>query len=136
MLRREEEDTRDVREFIDWVKGSQNREIRRIAGLLGPTDGPVAEAELGPIEREDFLMALKKKTSKTGEESRYQGTVLGIPAEVTAIKIEGGPSESINDWNEQTRKRAVKLDAIAQKGDSVSKNGLGLGQGDVTMGNG
>lgn len=45
-----------------------------------------------------FLTALKKKHSKTGEESRYQGTVLGIPAEEKPLIIEGGPVESIQEW--------------------------------------
>ena len=46
-----------------------------------------------------FATALKKKHSKTGEESRYQGTALGIPAEEKAVIIEGGPLESLQDWN-------------------------------------
>jgi transcription initiation factor TFIID subunit 3 len=49
------------------------------------------------------LIALKKKHSKTGEESRYQGTVLGIKAENKAVKIEGGHAESIQAWEAQLR---------------------------------
>lgn len=50
-----------------------------------------------------LCIALKKKHSKTGEESRYQGTVLGIPAEDKSIIIEGGPFESIQAWGAKNR---------------------------------
>lgn len=136
MLKREEEDTSDIREFINWIKGPQNREISRVAGLLGPAEDSATEVELGQIERDDFLMALKKKTSKTGEESRYQGTVLGIPPEVAPIKIEGGPAESIRGWNEQVRKRIAKLDVISYgKGGGVN-GGLSSVQEDTSMNEG
>lgn len=46
---------------------------------------------------------LKKKHSKTGEESRYQGTVLGIKAEDKLVKIEGGGFESIQAWEARLR---------------------------------
>lgn len=46
---------------------------------------------------------LKKKHSKTGEESRFQGTVLGIPAEGKPVIIEGGPFESIQAWEAMMR---------------------------------
>jgi len=58
------------------------------------------------------LSALKKKHSKTGEESRFQGTVLGKPAEDREIKIEGGPVESIEAWQDGIRQRSLKLDGI------------------------
>ena len=41
--RREAHDTADVTAFIDWVKGDQNREIRRIAGVLKPAQPTAAE---------------------------------------------------------------------------------------------
>jgi transcription initiation factor TFIID subunit 3 len=49
-----------------------------------------------------------KKHSKTGVESRFQGTVLGVPAEPRTVKIEGGGAESIQEWNRRTRERAAK----------------------------
>jgi len=49
-----------------------------------------------------------KKHSKTGVESRFQGTVLGVPAEPKTIKIEGGGAESIEEWCRRTRERAAK----------------------------
>ena len=49
-----------------------------------------------------------KKHSKTGVESRFQGTVLGLPAEPKPIRIEGGPVESIDEWCTKTREKAAK----------------------------
>jgi len=50
-----------------------------------------------------------KKHSKTGVDSRYQGTILGKPAELRPVKIEGGPVESIDEWCRKTRERAAKV---------------------------
>lgn len=47
---------------------------------------------------------MKKKHSKTGEESRFQGTVLGKDAEPHRVVIEGG-AESIQEWAAQHRSR-------------------------------
>ena len=99
--RRAEEDTRDVREFIQWIMSDQNKEIRRVAGVL-PEVGPG-----GTVAGEDYLTAMKKKHSKTGEESRYQGTVLGIPAEDRPVKIEGGPVESLQEWQQKLRDKIL-----------------------------
>lgn len=49
-----------------------------------------------------------KKHSKTGVESRFQGTVLGIPSEIRPVKIEGGGPDSIEEWNRRTREKALK----------------------------
>jgi transcription initiation factor TFIID subunit 3 len=49
-----------------------------------------------------------KKHSKTGVESRYQGTVLGVPSEPKTVKIEGGGAESIEEWCRRTREKAAK----------------------------
>lgn len=45
-----------------------------------------------------IALALKKKHNKTGESSRFQGTVLGSSVEEKAVRIEGGPAESLHDW--------------------------------------
>jgi transcription initiation factor TFIID subunit 3 len=50
-----------------------------------------------------------KKHSKTGVESRFQGTVLGVPSEPKTVKIEGGGAESIEEWCRKTRERAAKV---------------------------
>ncbi|KAL1955902.1 hypothetical protein VTO42DRAFT_7975 [Malbranchea cinnamomea] len=94
---RGEEDMRGLDAFIAWAQGPVNREIRRVAGLL-PSEGDTVDEE--SLEKEDFLSVLKKKHSKTGEESRFQGTVLGKDAEPRRIIIEGGV-ESIQEWAEQ-----------------------------------
>ena len=48
-----EEDMRGLENFLDWVKGNANKEIRRIAGLAS-TEGEVVDVQaLG--QREDFL---------------------------------------------------------------------------------
>ncbi|KAB8356619.1 hypothetical protein FH972_024197 [Carpinus fangiana] len=103
--RRDEEDTRDVREFIDWVAGPVNGEIRRIAGML-VTDTDVAIAGDEPVVKDDYLAALKKKHSKTGDGARYAGTVLGRAAEhdAQALRIEGGPI-SLTDWRSELKQR-------------------------------
>jgi transcription initiation factor TFIID subunit 3 len=50
-----------------------------------------------------------KKHSKTGVESRFQGTVLGHPSDPKPIRIEGGPADSIHEWCLKTRERAARL---------------------------
>jgi hypothetical protein len=47
-----------------------------------------------------------KKHSKTGVEARFQGTVLGHPADPKPTKIEGGPAESLDEWCKMARERA------------------------------
>ncbi|MCJ1379738.1 hypothetical protein MMC17_002841 [Xylographa soralifera] len=99
---REEEDARGMDAFLKWMTGDESQEIRRIAGMAG-SEGDV-DVEVGS-EREDFLTALKKKHSKTGEESRFQGTVLGKGADVKPVRLEGGHTESIEGWEAQLRDR-------------------------------
>jgi len=54
-----------------------------------------------------------KKHSKTGVESRFQGTVLGHLADSRPVKIEGGSADTIQEWCRKTRERAVKISAPA-----------------------
>ncbi|OJD32859.1 bromodomain associated domain protein [Diplodia corticola] len=123
--RRDLEDTADVREFIDWITGPANREIMRIAGLERDAaqggKGLDAAADANAV-KEDYLTSLKKKHSKTGEESRFQGTVLGIPADDRPIRIEGGPPESIHDWIKHTQEKAVA--AAKLESEKTAGNGL------------
>ncbi|EMD63255.1 hypothetical protein COCSADRAFT_120473 [Bipolaris sorokiniana ND90Pr] len=105
--RRDAEDTADITEFVEWVKGEQNKEIRRIAGTYKPVPTNPTE-QLDQEEMEDYLNTLMKKHSKTGVESRFQGTVLGVPAEPKSIKIEGGAADSIEEWCRKTREKAAK----------------------------
>jgi transcription initiation factor TFIID subunit 3 len=61
--RRDAEDTADVKEFIDWVRGDQNKEIQRIAGTLKPiiTDPTM---QLDQLEMEDYLNSMWSAVSK------------------------------------------------------------------------
>ncbi|KAK2748787.1 hypothetical protein FQN57_000368 [Myotisia sp. PD_48] len=96
-----EEDMRGLESFLAWFSGPVNKEIRRVAGFI-PGVGEVVDED--SLEKEDYLTALKKKHSKTGEESRFQGTVLGKSAEPHPIVIEGG-TESIQAWGKQIQSR-------------------------------
>ncbi|KAL8920163.1 MAG: hypothetical protein Q9208_006409 [Pyrenodesmia sp. 3 TL-2023] len=50
------EDMRGVGAFIKWMKGKENREIRRIAGLVD-TEGLLPGLD-APMEKEDFLTCM------------------------------------------------------------------------------
>ncbi|KAL8718386.1 MAG: hypothetical protein Q9225_004478 [Loekoesia sp. 1 TL-2023] len=103
-----EEDTRGVEAVIKWMQGEEHREIRRIAGLV-ETEASMPGLDI-PADKEDFLTALKKKHNKTGESSRFQGTALGTFAEEKPVRIEGGPSESLQDWAAQLKRQYPKED--------------------------
>jgi len=132
--RRDAEDTADVREFVDWIAGPANKEIRRIAGLLPDEQdiglGAVTRAadglgnEITAAVKDDYLTALKKKHSKTGEEARYAGTVLGRLAEDKgSVKIEGGP-ESLVAWSGELKRRREQMEeeaALTRKKTSMVK---------------
>ncbi|KAM5451178.1 hypothetical protein MaudCBS49596_003883 [Microsporum audouinii] len=96
-----EEDMRALEAFLSWFTGPVNTEIRRVCGFIAG-EGEVVDED--SLEKEDYLSALKKKHSKTGEESRFQGTVLGKDAEERPITIEGG-IESIKAWRMQIKSR-------------------------------
>jgi transcription initiation factor TFIID subunit 3 len=63
-----------------------------------------------------------KKHSKTGVDSRYQGTILGKPADVKPIKIEGGSVESIEEWCQKTREKTVKTQASAHEDHEMTNH--------------
>ncbi|KAL0938868.1 bromodomain associated protein [Colletotrichum truncatum] len=85
------EDIRGVEEFVKWFAGPRNKAIREAA--VG--DG---ELELG-----DYLNVLKKKHSKTGEDSKYHGTILGKGNDVGEVQVEGGDLPSIHTWRAKMR---------------------------------
>ena len=64
----------------------------------------------------DHILVLKKKHNKTGEESRYQGTIIGKPADDKLIRLDGGPFSSIQDWEANLREHdlAPVTDSIRQ----------------------
>ncbi|KAI9894200.1 MAG: hypothetical protein M1814_004054 [Vezdaea aestivalis] len=97
-----QEDLRGVTAFVDWCKSEQNLEIRRMAGMDSKDGSKVEVGGLGAGE--DFLAALKRKTGKTGDESRYVGTVLGDANEESLARtVEGGDVLSIHGWPDQVR---------------------------------
>ncbi|KAJ5698760.1 hypothetical protein N7462_000765 [Penicillium macrosclerotiorum] len=96
-----EEDLRGLESLLGWITGPAHREIRRIAGFV-PSEGDMVDPDA--IQKEDYLTALKKKHSKTGEESRYAGTVLGKSGEEHPVILEGG-APSIREWGAQVRSR-------------------------------
>jgi len=63
--RRDAEDTADVTAFIDWVRGDQHKEIRRVAGVLKPTQ-PSTTEQLDALEMEDYLSCALKVDRCTG----------------------------------------------------------------------
>ncbi|KAF2118584.1 hypothetical protein BDV96DRAFT_465856, partial [Lophiotrema nucula] len=106
---RDKEDTKDVRDFLDWICGNVNKEIMRVAGLQKSGFNQISQTEaLDAVEMEDYLTSLMKKHSKTGVEARFQGTVLGHPNEPHQIRIEGGPADSIEEWSRKAKERAIK----------------------------
>lgn len=62
-----EEDTRGMNAFLKWMMGEENKQIRRIAELLG-TEGEV-DIEAG-AEKEDYL------TSNSSRVCLYEGANL------------------------------------------------------------
>ena len=64
-------------------------------------------------------IVLKKKHSKTGEESRYQGTALGKAADDRPIRIEGGPAETLQDWNRYVKEH-LKTKSLERESASSS----------------
>ncbi|KAI9677896.1 MAG: hypothetical protein M1829_002393 [Trizodia sp. TS-e1964] len=95
------EDMRGVENFVQWFSSDACKEIRRIAGLLPPPGMPANF--VGMDKPEDYLTTLRKKHSKTGDEVKFQGTVIGIPAADRRIFVEGGDADSIAGWRESQR---------------------------------
>jgi len=46
---------------------------------------------------------LKKRQNKTGEDTRYQGSVLGKDAELQGVSIVGGPFTKISEWRKEAQ---------------------------------
>ncbi|KAJ5630244.1 uncharacterized protein N7484_010344 [Penicillium longicatenatum] len=122
-----EEDMRGLESLIGWITGPSHREIRRVAGFV-PSEGDMVDPD--SIEKEDYLTALKKKHSKTGEESRYAGTVLGKSAEEHPIIIEGG-APSIREWGQQVRSRAPTSPGSNSSGVSSAPSNMSDGAMEV-----
>ena len=102
--KREDEDTRDIRDFTRWYDSTQFREIKRVAAPETSSAMLPAVGVGGSVVRSaDFLTMLKKKHSKTGDDTRLQGTVLGRSADSKDLVVEGGPVQHIRDWRPRTK---------------------------------
>jgi len=53
-------------------------------------------------------IALKRKQTKTNDDTRYHGTILGKSAEIRPVVVEGGPVASISGWHEMLRQQKQK----------------------------
>lgn len=53
------------------------------------------------------VAGLKTKHNKTGDEVKYQGTILGRSAEGSEVQVEGGDVTSIEEWMLLHAKMAV-----------------------------
>ncbi|PNP50124.1 hypothetical protein THARTR1_09113 [Trichoderma harzianum] len=91
-----EEDMRGVEEFIEWFAGTRMKEMMEMGS--GDTESDAT----------DYLAALKKKHSKTGDDAKWQGTIFGKFNDGNEILVEGGPITSISEW---ISKRAPETDA-------------------------
>ena len=68
----------------------------------------------------DFFPALKQKHNKTGDDSRYQGTLLGKEADQQVITIVGGPVGSIHEWSEQLRSKTISPQLSSPASSGIS----------------
>ncbi|KAL2444377.1 hypothetical protein ABEF95_016470 [Exophiala dermatitidis] len=117
------EDLRGVQGFVNWAQGPVNKEIRRVAGFGDDTN--LEEIAAGLDDQEDYLSALKKKHSKTGEESRYQGTVLGKDPDVQSVTIVGGPAATIAEWTQNSLSASAANNSSAMgAGTSPATSGI------------
>ncbi|KAF2161785.1 hypothetical protein M409DRAFT_27842 [Zasmidium cellare ATCC 36951] len=116
--KRDDEDTRDVREFAKWYDSSQFREMKRVAGMTPDASavGGIPAVGVGGsvVHADDFLTTLKKKQGKAGDDSRLQGTVLGRTADDKELVVEGGPAQHIRDWKPKLEERSVNIQDGAQ----------------------
>ena len=110
--KREEEDGKDVKDFVRWFEAEQHREIRRIAGMV-PETGVTGAATVGVgggvVLAEDFLTTLKKRQYKGGDDGRLVGTVLGRGAEDKTVAVEGGPVQSLREWRPKLEERSANV---------------------------
>lgn len=111
------EDLRGVDSFVTWAQGPICKEIRRVAGLDGGESDNIADLAAGMDENEDYvtgkfyesvltcsllietIVAIKKKHSKTAEDSKFEGTMLGKDADLQPVSIAGGSIETLSQWN-------------------------------------
>jgi transcription initiation factor TFIID subunit 3 len=68
---------------------------------------------------------LKKKHITTEQDTRYNGTILGKPAEPRAIKVEGGDISSVKEWAERLKKPTQTTSIMSSRRPSSALSSLG-----------
>ncbi|KAL2212284.1 hypothetical protein CC79DRAFT_360437 [Sarocladium strictum] len=127
-----EEDLRGVEEFVKWFSGQRMKEMMAVGAGDGESDAT------------DYLNALKKKHSKTADDAKYQGTIIGRGLDAGEVQVEGGPETSIHDWilkrtgtprrDEEEEERLRDADAASPASSGLSSVGSRLGDdGDMDL---
>ncbi|KAH7319965.1 hypothetical protein B0I35DRAFT_478260 [Stachybotrys elegans] len=107
------EDVRGVEEFVRWFSGPRMKELME----FGIGDGE--------IDATDYLNALKKKHSKTADDSKYHGTIIGRGNDVGEVQVEGGVETSISEWMRNRFGPPPEAnDAEAQEGNDTALSPL------------
>lgn len=121
--RHPDDDTRGVDEFAAWFAGAKCRAIRDMV-VAGFGDGVVPAGSTineGEVVSADYLhgeylaslppslwrytpanapAALMSKHSKSAEESKFHGTILGKGTDIPAdVSVEGGDLASVSEWS-------------------------------------
>jgi transcription initiation factor TFIID subunit 3 len=126
--KRDEEDTKDVREFTRWFDSMQHKEARRVAGMIPEASVggalPAVGVGGGVVQAEDFLTTLKKKHPKAGDDSRLRGTVLSQLPDEKDVVIEGGPVQHIWEWTPNSGKVLPAEDQVAAGDDDDDNSSL------------
>jgi transcription initiation factor TFIID subunit 3 len=138
--KRDEEDTKDVREFTRWFDSMQHKEARRVAGMIPEASVggalPAVGVGGGVVQAEDFLTTLKKKHPKAGDDSRLRGTVLSQLPDEKDVVIEGGPVQHIWEWTPNVGKTLLVEDptvAADEDDDNSSLSSLSASADQLDM---
>ena len=67
---------------------------------------------------------MKTKHSKTGEETRYQGTLLGRDADDQAVVIVGGPVSSLQEWGLKVKSSRAASNSASTTAPTPATSGI------------
>lgn len=118
----EEEDTRGLDEFLSWSMGPKPEQIKRVAldepeegvpdyltgtftmVLLARRKGGEFFSRFAQFTNVNPMAALKKKHSKTADDSKFTGTLLGKAHDQGLVTVEGDSEiDSIQAWANKRR---------------------------------
>ncbi|TQS33185.1 hypothetical protein Golomagni_06479 [Golovinomyces magnicellulatus] len=121
----DQEDTRGVEDFIAWFSGQRMKELMEVGNADGESDAT------------DYLNALKKKHNKTGDDAKYNSTILGRGAQGPEVTVEGGETGTINEWISQRMSKSqanpIRDDASSPASSDLSSVGGRLQDDDIEM---